>query len=409
MSVYEMAKTLSPSEVIEKIASAGLKEYGVYAENLGNKMKRILSNSAKDEAAELIVAAGINNSDSNNVLLDLVKSNLSARILEGLAITGYALGANTLRLLLPEQETELAASLKEGADAYGITIENTFINGNAYREHGLFHIETMLAVAEVMEGTYVPGAYVSVNGKDLTKVAYGTKLTDLLSTAGVADLEGVKAVEIGHGLYTAASAAEMIIDADTVLGNGAINTLGNDKCLMQEAEKRLLEARKTSCGKCTFCREGLNQIYGHITDITSGKGAKEGLAMMKEIGEAMTYSCNCSVGTVGADFVLGALEGFSSEFDAHIKKRTCPAGVCTCFTTIYIDPNLCEGCEECADVCPVDCIEGKAGHIHMIDEFDCTKCGKCIEACENEAIIQTSGRVPKLPTRLTKCGKFKKR
>lgn len=45
----------------------------------------------------------------------------------------------------------------------------------------------------------------------------------------------------------------------------------------------------------------------------------------------------------------------------------------------------------------------------MIDEFECTKCGKCISACENDAIIQTNGRLPKLPTRLTKCGKFKKR
>lgn len=398
MSALEMAKQMDVSEVIQKIASANIKEYGVYAENLADKWKGIIAN----QTADLIVAAGINNSDSKKVLLGLL-SNKCAQILEGIAITAQVLGASDMRLLLPEDETELAASLKEAADSYGITIENTFISANAYREHGLFHIETMLAVAEVIEGTYEPGAYVSVAGGELKKVAYGTKLADIVN------IDDAKAVEIGSHLYTASAAAEMVIDADTVLGDGSINVLGNDKCLMQEAEKRLLDARKTSCGKCTFCREGLNQIYGHITDITNGKGAKEGLPMMKEIGDAMTFSCNCSVGTVGADFVLDALESFSGEFDAHIKKRTCPAGVCTCFTTIYIDPNLCEGCEECADVCPVDCIEGKAGHIHMIDDFDCTKCGKCIEACENEAIIQTTGRVPKLPTRLTKCGKFKKR
>ena len=398
MSAYEMAKQMEASEVIAKVASAGIKEYGVYAEPLADKWNAIIAN----KPADLIVAAGINNSDSKKVLLGLVNIKC-AQILEGIAITAQVLGATDMRLLLPEDETELAASLKEAADSYGITIENTFISANAYREHGLFHIETMLAVAEVIEGTYEPGAYVSVAGGELKKVAYGTKLADIV------DIDDAKAVEIGSHLYTAAAAAEMVIDADTILGDGSINVLGNDKCLMQEAEKRLLAARKTSCGKCTFCREGLNQIYGHITDITSGKGAKEGMPMMKEIGDAMTFSCNCSVGTVGADFVLGALEHFTSEFDAHIKKRTCPAGVCTCFTTIYIDPNLCEGCEECADVCPVDCIEGKAGHIHMIDDFDCTKCGKCIEACEYEAVIQTTGRVPKLPTRLTKCGKFKKR
>ena len=79
-------------------------------------------------------------------------------------------------------------------------------------------------------------------------------------------------------------------------------------------------------------------------------------------------------------------------------RKSARNNVCSAFMSIYIDPNLCEGCEECADVCPKDAIEGKAGYIHMIDEFECDKCGKCIAACENDAIIQTTGRVPKLPT-----------
>ena len=45
----------------------------------------------------------------------------------------------------------------------------------------------------------------------------------------------------------------------------------------------------------------------------------------------------------------------------------------------------------------------------MIDEFDCDGCGKCMGVCEVEAIIKTSGKVPKLPNRLTKVGRFKKR
>ena len=31
----------------------------------------------------------------------------------------------------------------------------------------------------------------------------------------------------------------------------------------------------------------------------------------------------------------------------------------------------------------------------MIDEFDCDGCGKCMGVCEVEAIIKTSGKVPK--------------
>ena len=130
--------------------------------------------------------------------------------------------------------------------------------------------------------------------------------------------------------------------------------------------------------------------------------------LTKEIGDAMKFSCLCSVGQEAAKAALDATEKFTGEYEAHIKKNQCPAGVCSSFVHIYIDPQTCTGCGECLDVCPADCIEGKAKYIHMIDEFDCTKCGKCIEACEEGAVIQTAGKLPKLPNRLTKVGKFRR-
>lgn len=115
------------------------------------------------------------------------------------------------------------------------------------------------------------------------------------------------------------------------------------------------------------------------------------------------------MGQNSSRIALTAVEKFAGEYEAHIKKKNCPAGVCFSTETIYIDPKLCDGCGECMDVCPKDCIEGKSGYIHMIDEFDCDGCGKCMGVCEVEAIIKTSGKVPKLPNRLTKVGRFKKR
>jgi len=202
---------------------------------------------------------------------------------------------------------------------------------------------------------------------------------------------------------------DLVLEEDTNIGNGVITILPADCCIIDQEEKLLLGERKNGCGRCTFCREGLGQLHAMAKEITEGKGKNEYLAMMEEIGNAMTFSCQCSVGQTGADFTLGSLKYFGNEYTDHIKKKKCAADVCSSFMSIYIDPNLCEGCEECADVCPAECIEGKSGFIHMIDEFDCTKCGKCIEACEYDAVIKTTGRVPKLPTRLTKCGKFKKR
>jgi ferredoxin len=179
--------------------------------------------------------------------------------------------------------------------------------------------------------------------------------------------------------------------------------------MIHEAESVLRNERAQSCGKCTFCREGLIQLHTMTKEITEGQGKKEFPDMIAEIGEAMVFSTPCTMGQTASDFSMGTLKYFASEYEEHIKKKKCANNVCTAFMSIYIDPNECQGCEECADVCPADAIEGKSGYIHMIDEFECTKCGKCIAVCENDAIVQTTGRVPKLPNRLTKCGKFKKR
>jgi fumarate reductase flavoprotein subunit/NADH-quinone oxidoreductase subunit F len=191
--------------------------------------------------------------------------------------------------------------------------------------------------------------------------------------------------------------------------NGIIRVLTGKNCIVDDAAKKTLACKAQSCGKCVFCREGLIQLEFMQAETTQGRGKMEFLDLTKEIGEAMCFSTPCSMGQQSARISLSAMGKFASEYEAHIKKKNCPAGVCQAFVMIYIDPAVCTGCGDCLDVCPKDCIEGKPKFIHMIDEFECDRCGKCVEACEEECIHITTGKVPKLPDRLTKVGKFKKR
>ena len=72
MKALENAKTMGEKEVIAKIASAGLQEYGVFPEALTGKW------AAKQEETDgkvAGVAAGINNSDTKRVLLNLLRTD----------------------------------------------------------------------------------------------------------------------------------------------------------------------------------------------------------------------------------------------------------------------------------------------------------------------------------------------
>ena len=392
--------TLNKTDVFVKAAE--LREFGVYNQPLMDMWVKVIEERELRDTPICAVAA-LNNADTDHALLSLLRE-YPREILEGLCHVAVAIDAEQKILVLPEGQETLGEELASLCQEHGVYIEYGIVNVRQYRGSAIHHIETLIALAQTVNGTYEPGTYVAVkkDGKvgEIRKIAYGTTVADVI---GETDIHSFA---LGRKLYKA-DALGMTIETDTNIGSGVITVYSTSCCIVNEAEKVLMDCRQQSCGKCTFCREGLIQLHTITKEITEGKAKKEMMDMLTEIGQAMTFSCPCSVGQTGSQFTLSSMELFMDEYDDHIKRKKCRNNVCSAFMNIYIDPSLCTGCEDCADVCPAECIEGKSGFIHMIDTFDCTKCGKCIAECEEEAIIQTTGRVPKLPSRLIKCGKFK--
>ena len=85
--------------------------------------------------------------------------------------------------------------------------------------------------------------------------------------------------------------------------------------------------------------------------------------------------------------VLSTIRHFRDEYDAHIKEKRCPAGVCKNLILYSIDPEKCTGCTICAKVCPTGAAKGERKKAHTIDAAVCTKCGACRESCKFDAII----------------------
>ena len=56
---------------------------------------------------------------------------------------------------------------------------------------------------------------------------------------------------------------------------------------------------------------------------------------------------------------------------------------------VTVDPDKCEGCEECVEVCPVDVYEIQDGKSVPVNAEECLGCESCIEVCDQEAITVT--------------------
>ncbi len=397
MSAFENAKTMTSRDVFGKIKESGLREYGLFSRPLADLLTKAKLES-ENENKELGVTAALNNADTSHALLEVLKND-PEKVMEGISIAAYALETEKKSLHIPENETSLLDSLKDVAEKYGIELVSEIVNVRASKGSALIHIVTAKNLADLFDDCFEDGVYVSVNGEAIQKFPSDKKIAEIISG------DDIKALYFGYE-YHLPEDKELSVEKIT---DGTLKVLTSKDCIVQDCRNKLLDSRKTSCGKCVFCREGLIQLEHMQKEITEGRGKGEFISLTKEIGDAMCFSTPCSMGQLSAKSALSATELFSKEYDEHIKKKNCPAGACSSFVLIYIDPTLCTGCGECIDVCPKDCIEGKSKYIHMIDDFDCSRCGKCIEACEDEAIIRTTGKAPKLPNRLTKVGKFKKR
>ncbi|MCM8711408.1 NADH-quinone oxidoreductase subunit NuoF [Clostridium sp. SYSU_GA19001] len=247
------------------------------------------------------------------------------------------------------------------------------------------------------KGTKVFALAGKVNNVGLVEVPMGTTLREIIYDIGGGIKNGrkFKAVQTGgpSGGCIPAEALDSPIDYESLnaigsmMGSGGMIVMDEDNCMVDIAKFYLEFTVDESCGKCTPCRVGNKRLLEILTRITEGKGTEQDLVDLKELSETIKDTSLCGLGQTAPNPVLSTMKYFMHEYEAHVKEKRCPAGVCQALMQYYIT-DKCIGCTKCARQCPVSCISGKVKTQHVIDQEKCIKCGACQTACPVKAIIK---------------------
>lgn len=96
---------------------------------------------------------------------------------------------------------------------------------------------------------------------------------------------------------------------------------GSAHCQVEIMRDEVASDARQSCGACTPCREGLPAIAQALTKIVEGNGTEADRTFIRAVAETVEATSLCAFGKHAAEPILGALETFEDEFDAHLQGQ----------------------------------------------------------------------------------------
>ena len=204
---------------------------------------------------------------------------------------------------------------------------------------------------ETSKGTKVFALAGDIANSGIVEVPIGTPLGELLFRigGGIMNKKQFKAAQIGGpsgGCITKENLNtptdyESISRLGAIMGSGGLIAMDEDTCMVDTARYFMDFIQEESCGKCVACRIGTKRMLSILERITRGEGVQGDIELLEELGAVIKQTAMCELGKTAPNPVLSTIKYFRQEYEEHINKKYCRAGVCS---DMFISP--------CENTCP---------------------------------------------------------
>ncbi len=365
----EKARGMSPEDVIETVKASGLRGRGGAGFPCGVKWELARQSPSPEKVLILNADEGEVGTFKDRYILE----HNPYMVLEGMAISAYAIGAHKGYIYLRDEYHYLLGALEdamtrckergylkdleieivEGAGAYICGEESALMNSiegkrgeSRYRppfppEKGLFeqptiinNVETLSNVPLIMEkgaewygslgteksrGTKLFCVSGDVKRPGVYELEMGTSLRELLDLSGA---EPPKWVQVGGstGRLIPADRLDTVLSYESVLGSGAVMVFNGTRDVIEFVYRTLEFLNEESCGKCAPCREGTEVMVEILGRLMEGEGSEQDLINLETLSEVMMDASLCGLGQTAPIPVLDSLRYFRGVYEARIEQ-----------------------------------------------------------------------------------------